>query len=136
MPSECFHVCEADATPRHWRLCRERTTSFRLAQATRRPDQAVILTEKMSASAAPRIVLGAGDEAGADWVELDISCGGECVSVVHDVRSEAALPEVAAPALAPVITVVYRRCASPMAPRRPSDDAGTAMRWTWFGMRQ
>lgn len=57
------------------------------------------MAEKMSARAAPRIVFGAGDEAGANGVELDVPCSGKCVSVVHDVRSEAALPKMTAPAL-------------------------------------
>src|SRR5712691_10655810 len=56
----------------------------------------------MSERAAPRIIFGAGDEASANRVELDIPCSGERVPVVHDVRSEASLPEVTAPALAPV----------------------------------
>ena len=64
------------------------------------------MAEKMSARAAPRVVFGAGDEAGANGVELDIPCSGECVSVVHDVRSEAALPKVTAPASRLLISVV------------------------------
>jgi hypothetical protein len=54
----------------------------------------------MRARAAPRIVFGAGGEAGGNPVELDISCGGECIPVVHDVTSKAPLPGVTAPALA------------------------------------
>ncbi len=64
------------------------------------------MAEKMSARAAPRVVFGAGDEAGANRVELDIPCSGECVSVVHDVTSEAALPKVTAPASRLLISVV------------------------------
>ena len=71
-------------------------------QQRRHPDQAVVVAEKMSARTAPRIVFGAGDEAGANRVEFDIPCGGECEPVAHDVRSEAPLPEVTAPALSPI----------------------------------
>src|SRR3982074_140708 len=56
----------------------------------------------MSARTAPRIILSAGDEAGPNRVQFDIPSGRERVPIVHDVRSEASLPQVTAPALAPV----------------------------------
>jgi hypothetical protein len=68
----------------------------------RHPDQAVVAAEKMRARAAPRIVFGPRDEAGANRVEFHIPCCGERVPVVHHVRSEASLPEITAPPFAPV----------------------------------
>ena len=65
-------------------------------------EQAVVSANKMRARATPRIVFGAGDDAGANRVELDIPRCGERVVVVHDVGSEDPLPEMTAPALSPV----------------------------------
>ena len=65
-------------------------------------DRAVVAAQQMSTYATPRIVFRPDDETGANRVELDIPRGGECVSVVRDIRSKPALPYVSAPALAPV----------------------------------
>lgn len=56
----------------------------------------------MGASARPGPALRAGGKAGPYRVEFHSAGAGEQIRLVHDAGVEAALPEVAAPALTPV----------------------------------
>lgn len=100
------------------------------------PDQGVIAARHMGTGAAPGIIPGLRREAGPDGILLDIAPCRKPVRLAQWTGGEASLPEMAAPPSRKFTRRVYRLWASPMTRRRPSSESGTAIKWTWLGIRQ
>jgi hypothetical protein len=65
-------------------------------------DQGIVDSGKVGSNAGPLPILRAGDEAGTDWVEADISDSADEVEIVEHDGREAALEEMAGPAPASI----------------------------------